>query len=92
MGSIPTRASFEWQNTSRYRLGFTLVRLSQTARGLDETASKQARFNAEQVIETVKNFRNRLKDDERAREIEQRLAELEGLVLALSEKSRSTHC
>jgi hypothetical protein len=63
-------------------LGLTFVRLSQIERGLDEPASKQARFNAEQVIETVKNFRNRLKDDERAREIEQRLAELESLVSA----------
>ncbi|MDQ2946757.1 MAG: hypothetical protein M3Y27_12560, partial [Acidobacteriota bacterium] len=41
-------------------LGFTFARLSQLEQGLDEPASKQARHNAERVIETVRRFHDRI--------------------------------
>ena len=61
-------------------LGFTFARLSQLEQRLDEPTSKQARHNAERVIETVRRFRDRIIDGEQVQAIESRLADLELLV------------
>lgn len=61
-------------------LGFTFAHLSLLEKGLDEPASKQARHNAERVIETVWRFYDRIIEEEQVHAIERRLTELELLV------------